>query len=351
MDAFAAEQLTIDALRERGVLVSADEGSHDRGWDFRIDPGATLVDVKYRALVDLDAARRLVSDHRSRGREQGSSSQAGPVLLAVGDRITEEARRLLDDHGAGYYDLRGHIAFRSKHVLIDLEVKPHVLRSESTDPFAGKAGLEVATALLMQPTSGPGVRQLARQLGRAPSTASQLVRWFTREGYLDDRLRVVDTRLFWHVAERWDRPRTYLLTEPPRDSESYLHAPLRMGLDDPAESTGWALTDSMAAVAYGAPLAVRGGQPSDFYVPDMASLQRAERLLGSTANPSESISTVRVAPVPTVCSRRVVAGRPWATKWPLAHPIFVALDLAQDAGRGREILESWSPDPRWQRVW
>jgi len=35
------------------------------------------------------------------------------VLLVVGDRVTETARRILTNHYAGYYDLRGHLALRS----------------------------------------------------------------------------------------------------------------------------------------------------------------------------------------------------------------------------------------------
>jgi hypothetical protein len=37
-------------------------------------------------------------------------------------------------------------------------------------------------------------------------------------------------------------------------------------------------------------------------------------------------------------------------KWPVAHPLFVALDLAQDTGRGREILDAWTPT-EGTRVW
>jgi len=36
---------------------------------------------------------------------------------------------------------------------------------------------------------------------------------------------------------------------------------------------------------------------------------------------------------------------------PLAAPLFVALDLAQDVGRGREILNTWDPPEGWARVW
>ena len=37
---------------------------------------------------------------------------------------------------------------------------------------------------------------------------------------------------------------------------------------------------------------------------------------------------------------------------PTAHPLFLALDLAQDPGRGREILDQWQPQhPEVQRAW
>jgi hypothetical protein len=37
--------------------------------------------------------------------------------------------------------------------------------------------------------------------------------------------------------------------------------------------------------------------------------------------------------------------------WPLAHPLFVALDLASDPGRGTEILAGWRPQEETVRVW
>jgi hypothetical protein len=37
---------------------------------------------------------------------------------------------------------------------------------------------------------------------------------------------------------------------------------------------------------------------------------------------------------------------------PTTHPLFLALELAQDAARGREILDQWTPvDPEIHRVW
>jgi hypothetical protein len=73
-------------------------------------------------------------------------------------------------------------------------------------------------------------------------------------------------------------------------------------------------------------------------------------LPGRGSSRSQARCAVRVAPVRAACSHRVdLMNNPF--EWPLAHPVFVALDLAQDAGRGREILNAWAPPERWARVW
>jgi hypothetical protein len=83
-------------------------GVHDNGIDLVIEPGGTRVQVKRRALVTDDVARRLLA---------AAPQPSGSVLLLVGDRVTEAARRLLVEHRAGYYDLRGHLALRSDSVV------------------------------------------------------------------------------------------------------------------------------------------------------------------------------------------------------------------------------------------
>ncbi len=72
---------------------------------------------------------------------------------------------------------------------------------------------------------------------------------------------------------------------------------LRFGLHDAENTVGWALTDSGAAVAYGAPLAVRTGQLLDFTCPTILSSSR------------------------------------WT--WP----------------RTQGVDETWTPSERWVRVW
>lgn len=335
------ESLLVDALAQLGVQTRQTLGAPDQGIDLVIEPGETRIQVKHRALVTDEVARRLLAE---------TPRPFDSVLLVVGDRVTETARRLLVEHHAGYYDLRGHLALRSANVVLDADVEPVSGRVERTHALSGSAGLEVATALLMEPAAGAAVRELARRLGRSASTVSEILAALRRAGLIDDRHRVEGTQLFWQVAERWPATRIYLARLPMPGEDAMLTAPLRLGLHDVENTTGWALTDSAAAVGYGAPLAVRTGQLLDFYVPDRATLRRATTLLGAALSRSQARCAVRGAPVPAVCSHRVdVPANPF--EWPLAHPVFVALDLAQDAGRGREILDAWTPPERWARVW
>jgi DNA-binding transcriptional ArsR family regulator len=335
------EILLVDALAQLGIQSRQAVGAPDQGIDLVIEPGGTRVQVKRRTLVTDEVARRLLAE---------MPPIPDSVLLVVGDRVTHTARRLLVEHRSGYYDLRGHLALRSANVVIDADVEPVSGRVERANALSGRAGLEVATALLMEPAAGAAVRELARTLGRSASTVSEVLATLRRDGLVDDQHRVEGTQLFWQVADRWPATRVHLAQLPMPGDNATIAKPLRLGLDDVENTIGWALTDSAAAVAYGAPLAVRTGQLLDFYVPDQAILRRATTLLGTASSRPQARCAVRVAPVPAACSHRVdVVTNPF--EWPLAHPVFVALDLAQDAGRGREILGAWTPPERWARVW
>jgi DNA-binding transcriptional ArsR family regulator len=339
-DVVDAGILLADALAQLGVQSRQPADAPDQGIDLVIEPGGIRVQVKRRALVTDEIARRLLTE---------TPHSPDSVLLVVGDRVTGTARRLLIEHHGGYYDLRGHLALRSATVVIDADVEPVSGRPERTNALSGSAGLEVATALLMEPVAGAAVRELARRLGRSASTVSEVLAALRQAGLVDDGHRVEGTQLFWQVADRWPATRFDLVRLPATGDDAITKA-LRLGLDDAENTIGWALTDSAAAVAYGAPLAVRTGQLLDFYVPDQATLRRATTLLDAASSRSQARCAVRVAPVRAACNRRVdVTASPFG--WPLAHPVFVALDLAQDAGRGREILSAWTPPERWARVW
>lgn len=356
VEAVDIEAVVVDAFRQLGVRDLKPGNDPDSRADlvFMTADEAVVVEVKYRSLVTDDAARRLLDQNR--GTED--------ALLVVGDRVTESARKLLtsdqaiSSRGGGYLDLRGRLAFRTEHMIIDAPVEPLDDdldgRRARRDPLSGKAGLEVATAILMQPHRGLPVRELARFLGRSPSTVSDILSALRLDSVLDASNKLTGTGLFWEVADRWATSTTYLGIAPD-PSDPIVSGPLRLGAIDPdtadaVDREGWALTGTSAAAAYGAPVAIRSSQPLDFYLPDAAIHRRARTLLGATTSASDAAACIRVAPVPAVVRQRVdpiISTSPW----PLAHPLFVALDLAQDIGRGREILADWTPPDRWTRVW
>jgi DNA-binding transcriptional ArsR family regulator len=340
------EALVVDALLQLGVEARPPGSGGAGGVDLVVDPAGVAVPVELsrRSLVSEGIAAQLVAA----GRTPGGSG--GPVLMVVADRVTEAARKLLAEHRFGYYDLRGRIVLRSSSLVIDAEVSPVVTRGEPAKGLSGKAGLGVAAVLLMEPSEGVGIRELSRRLGRSASTVSQVLAAFRRDHLVDDTNTVTDSRLFWQLAERWPTGRTYLANPPDPGDTTGVAKALRFGLGDVENETGWALTDTAAAAAYGAPVAVRADQVLNFFVPDQALLRRATTLLGSAPTPAQAHAAVRVAPVTAACARRVDL-LPERWRWPLAHPLFVALDLAQDEGRGREILDAWQPGPRWARVW
>ncbi len=338
-----SESSVIDAFSQLGLRLAVPPLS-DAGVDVILDPAGIHMPVRLqrRALVDGDEARRLLRGSRP----------PGTLLLVVGDRVTAEARAHLLEGRAGYLDLRGRLAARTDRLVLDVEVSPRKGRSARTKAFSGPAGLEIAVALLLEPQSPVAVRALARRLGRAPSTVSDVLGQLRTEGLVDMRSSVVGPDLFWALADGWPSRRTPLL-QVPDPSDEPLAAALRLGLHDVTHSTGWAMTGTTAALAHGAPIATTASQILDFYVPDEATFTRARTLLGVAPSSTTAGATIRVAPVPAAANRRLpgpAKGRMPGSGWPLAHPLFVALDLAQDEGRGRQILNEWTPDGG-VRVW
>lgn len=332
------DALLVDAFDQLGV--EARRGRPGEAIDLALDLGGVTVplEVQRRSLVDDDFAKRLHSEH----------VDPNVVLLVVADRVTDAGRKVLTTNQIGYYDLRGHLALRARGVVIEADVAPLRDRPERESALSGRAGVEVATALLLNPGREGGVRALARELGRSPSTVSEILHGLRRDGLVDDKNVLTGTDLFWQVAERWSVQR-FALTQLPMPGDEPRTRALRLGIQD-VEEEGWALTDSAAAAMFGAPVAFRTAQVLDFYVPDKAVVRRAMTLLGAATSRSQARATVAVAPVPAVVQHRINLSTN-LVEWPLAHPLFVALDLAQDVGRGRAILADWTPDERWTRVW
>ena len=177
-EAVDTEEFVIDAFRQLGIEARLLVGAPPRG-DLVVgmDGIDAELELKRRSLVTDATASQLLE-------EVGDTT-----LLVVADRVTESARKLLTSRGAGYLDLRGRLALRTGNILIDTEVDAIKERAERVDALSGKAGLEVAVALLVEPEKGASVRELARELGRSASTVSEVLKALRRQGLVDESNR------------------------------------------------------------------------------------------------------------------------------------------------------------------
>ncbi|OLT15122.1 hypothetical protein BJF78_16820 [Pseudonocardia sp. CNS-139] len=308
-------------------------------------PGGSAIDleVKSASLVSTAVAAEQL-------RRWASRPRADVVGVIVADRITAEAREHLTRSGWGWLDLRGHLRLAAPGLLIDADVPALSDPEPDRSGLVGQVGIELAALLLLEPAKRTGVRGAAATLSRAPSSVSDAFRAMRAADLVDNEGTPAVPALFWELVERW-KPESRDLAGLPQPNRGRDNTALGLGLDDVESTTGWALTDTVAAATYGAPVGMRADHPRDFYVPDRRILRRAVQILGPATTPSSRAGRVRLAPVFLACARRV-DGAAWAHEhWPLANPLFVALDLARDPGRGREILGGWTPMKPWHRVW
>jgi hypothetical protein len=77
------------------------------------------------------------------------------------------------------------------------------------------------------------------------------------------------------------------------------------------------------------------------YVKGPVEISIASRRYG-VARPGSGSAVIAAPPTSLVNERDPDEKQPEVDGWPAALLVAVALDVAQDAGRGREILEDWS---------
>lgn len=335
------------ALLPLGLSV---EPGLDRGADlFIITPDRRRLGVEVRSLrspTPADVAR-LESFEPS-----GSS-----LAVLVADRIVPRVRELLSTAGWGWLDQRGHLRIVADGLLVDTDVASRLAVAGRSRPTLDTGvGLDVASAILAQPAERLSVRRLVVYTGRSLGAVHQAIRGLTEEGLLGADGLPLTPELFWEAAARW-RPHRIPLGAVPEGSGDRRGRQLGLGQDpdEREQGSGWALCDTLAASAYGATVAVRGDHPPDFYLPDQRSVRVARQLLGEPTTPDRRAATVAIPPVGWACRHRVdlasITTRRRRTSWLAAHPVIVALDLSTDAGRGREILDDWTPPEPFVRVW
>lgn len=209
--------------------------------------------------------------------------------------------------------------------------------------------LDVALAAL-DGVAATGVRAAAARMERSPGTVSRHLAALRNSYLVSEQAEPTAPDLFEAVLDVW-RPQRLPLADLPRPGAGPVNQRLQLGFEDPS-GPGWTLAASSAVAAWGAPVALSGDAPPDFYVPDQSTLRHARMLLGE-ADFGRHACTVAVAPAPFVCRNRY--DRSGVHNDPFLAPsaVVAALDLAADPARGRETLDLWSCGllPEVHRVW
>ncbi len=313
-----------DALR----TVLSDLGLDVAGTD---TPGST-VKLSWEDRTMTAVVTRASQVTGARARELIRTGSGGPRLV-VADRITADARSVLREAGWSWLDLRGHLHLRGGGLLIDTAVddvsRPTAQRVPS--PVRGRAGLAVAYWLCAHPDEALSPTGHSATLGFAPSTISTAAAALAEGGLVDEDRRAILPELFWELADAWRPQWTWLAGRPePED------------VPNAERGTAWVLTGDRVAAASGPPLVSAGKGPLEFFVPGPLDITVAGRRYG-VARPGTGVAAVAVAPV-----RQVLSGQGRLDGWRAAPDLAVALGLAEDPARGREILRDW---PGEGHVW
>jgi len=323
LDAVTSALRWVDIDAEPHSLTEPIDVEFDAVLDVQIDDRSFPLKVEVKSYCTGQVAKQVVD-------RLGASE--GMTRLLVADRITSEARSLLEDGEWSWLDRRGRLHLRGPGVRIDADVpaKGPSPFSIAGPPIRGRSGLTIAYWLCANPGEALSPNRSAPNLRLAPSTISTTVRNLAEAGLVDESGRAIAPELFWELASVWPTERTWLLRAPePADHQSV----------DPAEPS-WRISGTAAAVYYGAPIVAAGEVPVELYVNGPVDVSIAVRRYGA-ADPGTGAAVIAVPPTSLV-NHPVEGGLLETLRgWPLAPEVAVALDLAQDRARGREILDDW----------
>jgi hypothetical protein len=299
------------------VAAQARTASDGRPFDALLRVGNKRLPVKVKRDVRDADAHHLVDDMPAHS-------------LVVADRFSPRARALLDQHQINWLDRRGHIRLvLPPGIFIDRDIGPLMVegRRRAANPFT-TVGLDVAIALLLQPSERLGVREISRRTATSAGRVSQLMNELREQGLVNRDGTPAIPELFEAVVDAWDPQWVTLGRTPPPDPS--LH-----------------LSGVLAAIWRGVPLAVSESWPPEIYVRDEFALRRLVRTYQPELERAISpVAKVAVCPSPYGFDQATDAD----LDFPVVNHVVVALDLAQDEGRGREALEQWTPKGI-DRVW
>jgi hypothetical protein len=305
----------------RRVLSDLDIPAHLRP-DLLLEVGdqILLVEVKNRVTEsDVGGVVAQMREHAKAAKADGA--------LVVADRISLPARDALTSSGIGWLDRRGHLRLRGPGFLVDSDVPPLVGEpmDRVVDVFS-PTGCDVAVALLLAPAERLGTMEIARRTGRSPGRASELLAAMRNAGLVESTGRPLIPDLFNALADEWS-PRWYSLAATPPPAPMYR------------------LSGTLGALWHRAPVVATSDWPPEIYVDDRWNLRH---VLSSVGLADEKPAAASVALCPSRYGFNIEAGS--NEGFPVANHVVVALDLAQDPGRGREILDAWNPEGHI-RVW
>lgn len=301
-----------------------------------VDTGGVLLVVDERHRVDSTTGRETLRELMASARRlHKKNPDRTCVAVIAADRLSAGGRAVLDGLGVSWFDRRGHIRLVAPGLFVDSDVPAAVGNPTRVTELFTPTGLDVALCLLLDPDRSWGVNELAAAIGRSKGRVSELLAAMREQGLVGRDGRTEHPALFWDVADGW-APRWYPLTSIPE------------GDDDVFLQSG-----TLAAAAWGAPIAVSDGYPLELYCAEVAQV-KAIVARYRTRSPVDPV-VARIAHTPTRLAHAELSTHALApravSQWALAHPVVVALDLAQDRARGREILDGWSPPVGRTRVW
>ena len=298
-------------------------------FDLVVETDSQRFDVEVKSVVTAVAGAMLAE-----------RTPRDAPLIVVADRIAAAAKESLRAAGVNFFDRRGELWIASPSLCADTRLDlPRPPVASAGGPLDSQVAKEAAIACMLAPRQPHGVRQIARCIDRAPSAVSVAMAGLRDVGLLTSDGEAMVPELFDALAAVWHRRPVALAALPDRGDATRLG----LGLDAPEDSTGWALTDTRAAMSWGIPIIASGDYPPDFLVPSEPALRSALSHLAGAPTPGTRACTVSVAPVRLACTRRVDHSHTTGERWPVANHIVVALDMAQDKARGLEALDQWQP--------